>query len=283
MEYRPLGRTGIQVSALCFGCWEIGGLWWGRVEARRAARLVQRAVDLGVTAFDTSDVYGNGRSEAILGFALRSMRERVVIITKAGYQVGADGAQQLYIDAQGFVDQRFDAPYLRWACESSLWRLRSEYVDVLLLHDPRPEVVEQDEPFEALQRLKEEGKARLVGISSSARACRRAIERGVVDVVECAFNFLDPTAREEMFPLAVEKGVGILARSPFASGRLFQPQHAERLQALAPHLPLAEAAIKFVLAHPEPSCCITGIMRMKELRQNVRAAQPPYLPLESST
>jgi len=82
MEYRPLGRTGVTVSALCFGCWEIGGLFWGRIDARKAAALVRKAMDLGVTTFDTSDAYGNGRSEVILGFALKGIRDKAIIVTK---------------------------------------------------------------------------------------------------------------------------------------------------------------------------------------------------------
>ncbi len=279
MEYRQLGQTGLKVSALCFGCWEIGGLFWGPIDAKKAANLVRHALNLGVTTFDTSDVYGNGRSEVILGFTFRDVRDKVVIITKAGYQVGADGAQQLYTESQGFVDQRFDPAYLRFACELSLWRLRSDYIDVFLLHDPSVEVVERDEPFETLQKLKDEGKVRAIGISSSVKACVRAIERGVVDVVECAFNFLHQEAKEQLFPLAAEKGVGILARSPFAGGRLFSSEHTEKLKALAPNLPIPKAAIKFVLSHPQVSSCVVGIMRMRELRQNIHAAQPPYLDL----
>lgn len=281
MEYRSLGRTGLTVSSLCFGCWEIGGLFWGRIDAQKAAKLVRHAVELGVTTFDTADAYGNGRSEVILGFALRNVRSKVIIITKVGYQVGCDGAQSLYLDEQGFVDQRFDPAYLRWQCELSLWRLRCDYVDVLLLHDPSVEVVERDEPFEMLQKLKQEGKVRAVGISSSVAACRRAIERGVVEVVECGFNFLQTEAKDQLFALAEEKGVGVLARSPFAGGRLFKSEYAEKLRALAPHLPLPEIAIKFVLSHPQVSSCVTGIMRFRELRQNARAAEPPYLEIPS--
>lgn len=241
--------------------------------------MVRCAFDLGVTTFDTADVYGNGRSEVILGFALRDVRDEAVIVTKAGYQVGADGAQQLYIDAQGFVDQRFDPTYLRFQCELSLWRLRSDYGDVFLLHDPSIEVVEQDEPFETLHQLKKEGKVRAVGISSSVQACIRAIERCVVDVVECRFNFFHQEAKERLFPLSAQKGVGILARSPFAGGRLFSSEHAEKLKEIAPTFSLPEAAIKFVLSHQQVSSCVTGIMRMRELRQNALAAQPPYLDL----
>jgi aryl-alcohol dehydrogenase-like predicted oxidoreductase len=152
-------------------------------------------------------------------------------------------------------------------------------VDVFLLHDPNAEVVERDEPFEALQQLKREGKARLVGVSSSVAVCRRVIERGVVDVVQCDFNFLNQTAKEQLFALAAEKGVGLMARRPFAGGQIFRPEHAEKLRTLAPDLPLAEVAIKFVLSHPEVSTCVTGILRMKELRQNAHAANPPYLSL----
>ena len=87
MELRKLGATGIDVSALALGTWEMGGLWWGPMDAEDGVTILHRALDLGITTYDASDAYGNGRSEVILGEAFRGRRQETVIVTKAGYLV----------------------------------------------------------------------------------------------------------------------------------------------------------------------------------------------------
>ena len=113
MERRTLGRTDRVISSFCLGTWEIGGAYWGPVDAGEAVALLRRALDLGVTAFDLSDVYGNGRSEVIAGAAFQGRRDEVVLITKAGYLPGIDGAQKLFERQL----QCFEMEYLTWACE----------------------------------------------------------------------------------------------------------------------------------------------------------------------
>lgn len=284
MENRKLGTTGIEVSAFGLGTWELGGLWWGPIDAEDGAAILRRALELGVTTYDASDAYGNGRSEVILGEAFRERRAETVIITKAGYLVGIDGAQTLFLERGAPQPQCYEPWYLRHECELSLRRLQTDYIDVYLLHDPPVDVAKREEPWETLRELKQAGKVRSIGISSSVTACLEAVRRGYADVVEVSYSVALPEAAAELFPLCAEKGVGVLARSPFASGRLFQDAATvERLTkelVKPPIQSLHEAAIKFVLAHPHVASCITGVMNTAELDANACAAEPPYLSAE---
>ena len=276
MRSRTLGKTGMNVTELCMGCWEIGGLFWGPCDAFEGQRLLNAAYDTGVSTYDLADVYGNGRSEAIAGRTFGNRRDKVVLITKAGYLPGADGAQRLY---QTQV-QCHDPKYLKQACEMSLWRLETDYIDVYLLHDPPMEVVKRKSVWNALQGLVEQGKIRAYGVSAPADIGVEAIKNGA-QVVETPFNLLTPRPLVELLPLAQEKGVGILARSPFASGRMFQkgkgaPAQPYRFLARKKRS-LTAAAIKYVLAHEAVSAAVTGIIKKSELNKNVAACKRPLV------
>lgn len=279
MEYRMLGATGLRVSALCFGTWEIGGLFWGQVDQYDGVNLLRRALELGITAFDTADVYGNGRSEVLLSVAFHGRRQDVLYISKAGYLVGLDGAQAVRMRPEiGGRDRDHSPNYLRWALEFSLRRLNTDYIDVWLLHDPPPEALASQEVWECLRELQRQGKIRYYGASTSARGGLLAIEQGGAQVVEVPFNLLQQEAAAELFPLARARGVGILARTPFAGGRLFrggaqvEPLTSLFQQAGGP----AQAALKYVLSHEAVSAVVTGIMREQELEENIAACTPPY-------
>ena len=303
MTNRPLGASGVQVSALTMGCWEIGGLAWGPMPAPEAAELVTAVADAGITAFDTAEAYGNGRSEVILGQALRDRREEVTFISKTGYLPGVDGAQML-LDEQ---PQDYRATSIRRACELSRQRLQTDYIDVYLLHDPPMDAVMREEPFAELRRLQDRGEIRAWGVSSSPSVAAEAVRRWGAQVVETPFNAASPQAAVELFPVAAASGAGVLARSPFASGNLIlTPEQrralyagdwrhfhdaarvaadaavAERLEALADardELP-TDTAIKYVLGHHEVSTCIVGISALAEIKPNVRSAREPYLDVE---
>ena len=188
MESRTLGATGIEVSALALGTWELGGLWWGPVDANDGVALLRRALELGVTTYDASDQYGNGRSEVILGEAFRERRGEAVLATKVGYLVGIDGAQMLFQQRNVPQPQCFEPWYIRHECELSLRRLQTDYIDMYLLHDPPVDVVAREEPWETLRELKQAGKVRSIGLSSSVaaawkpcsedtRRCRSVVQR----------------------------------------------------------------------------------------------------------
>src|SRR5579884_4025646 len=131
---RTLGRSGIEVSALGMGCWAIGGPFlmdgkadgWGAVDDAQSLHAIQRAIDLGVTFFDTADVYGTGHSERILGQAIKGQRDKVILATKFGYTYDEE---QRAITGKNTVPQ-----YIRWACEASLRRLQTNYIDLYQLH-----------------------------------------------------------------------------------------------------------------------------------------------------
>ena len=188
MTDRELGATGARVSSLCMGCWEIGGLSWGPMSSLDAVDLVRAAFDAGITTFDTAEQYGGGRSETVLGKALEGMRHETVIVTKVGYLPGSDGAQDLHLD---YEPQDFSPARIQQACDLSLRRLRTTYLDALLLHDPPLHIVRQADPFEALRRLQQAGKIRWWGVSASPEAAAEAIRRWDAPVVESPFSLAD--------------------------------------------------------------------------------------------
>ena len=276
MRTRTLGHTGLRVSELCMGCWEIGGLFWGPMDVKDAQRLLNAAFDAGVTTYDLADVYGNGRSECLIGRTLRDRRHDIVLVTKAGYLPGADSVQGLY-ETQV---QCHESRYVQWCCEMSLRRLETDYIDIFLLHDPPLELLKHERVWSALRKLKEQGKIRFFGASTSPQGAPVAIAAGA-EVIEVPFNLLTRGPATDALPPAATKGVGVLARSPFASGRLHAkgkdaPANAYRFLA-SKDRPLTDAAIKYVLSHRGVSSVVAGLMRKSDLSRNVRACQRPLL------
>lgn len=315
LERRPLGQTGITVSSFCFGTWELGGLAWGPVTAEDAVALLNRAFNEGITVYDCSDNYGGGRSEILLSVAFHGRRDQVVYVTKAGYLPGLDGAQSVRMRPEiGGRDRDHSPEYLRWACELSLRRLNTDYIDVYLLHDPPAAVLQDAAPFDALRDLQREGKIRAYGVSSSPTGAAQAIREHGAQVVMAPFNLLDQSAADVLFPVAAEHGAGVLPRSPFAGGILldhvveaaraggtpgFSPldrrsqitparlaetaRRAEEFAFLSQAYggSLAAAAMQFVLAWPQGASVVTGVMRPEELEANLAACRLPPLPAEA--
>ncbi len=169
MFTRRLGRSGIQVSAMGLGCWAIGGPWWdkachspagwGQVDDRESIRAIQWAVDAGITLFDTSDNYGCGHSERVLGRALARHRHDVVIATKFGY-VSDEASRQV-------IGTNARPGYIRRACEASLRRLRTDYIDLYQFHIYDYPVECAIEVRDTLEELVGEGKIRWYGWSTN--------------------------------------------------------------------------------------------------------------------
>ena len=152
MRYRKLGRTGIEVSEIGFGTWSIGGKDWGPTDDGDSIRAVRKALDVGMTFFDTADHYGAGHSEGILGKALAGQRDKVVIASKGG--ILSDPSKQ-----------DFSAAHLATALEASLRRLRTDAIDLYFLHNPTADDMRRGECFEVMRRLKADGKIRSWGVS----------------------------------------------------------------------------------------------------------------------
>ena len=203
MKYRKLGSTDVTVSEVGFGVWTVSTAWWGVKEEAVGVRLLQEAYVLGITFFDTADTYGNGSGETILAKALGGTRDRITIGTKFGYDfyhhTSRRGHEELPHD--------WDPEYARLALEQSLQRLKTTYVDVYQLHNPRLEAMQRDDLFAALEDLKREGKIRAYGPALGPAIAERQIEEGAYaierrhsDVVYIIYNLLEQMLGQGLFP-----------------------------------------------------------------------------------
>jgi aryl-alcohol dehydrogenase-like predicted oxidoreductase len=307
LEYRDLGRTGMRVSEISLGTWAFGGDW-GTVGEDDAYAALNRAVDLGVTFLDTADVYGDGRSEKLIGRLLQDRpNDEILVATKAGRRLDPH------------TPEGYDYDNLSAFVERSLDNLGVEALDLLQLHCPPTEVYHQDSTFEALDRLQKAGKVRNYGVSvEKVEEARMALDYPGVATVQIIFNIFRQKPAEEFFPLAEKRNVGILARVPLASGllsgkmrsdRVFTDDDhrnfnregqafdrgetfsgvnfetgllaAEELKELVPEgNTLAQFALRWILMHPAVSCAIPGGKNPAQVEDNVAAAEMPPLPEE---
>ena len=214
MEYRQFGRTDLKVSAIGFGCWEIGGTY-GRIDESQFQHAVEQAIDNGITCFDTAEAYGMGVSEQALGRALGDRRRGVCIVTKFG--VGYDE-----------MPTRRDSSRTRVmaSIEKSLQRLQTDHVDVYLVHWPDPDTP-LEETMRALDDIVRQGKARYVGVSNfrlpQIEDCMR-LRR--IDVVQYGWNMFDRRMQAEIFPYCAAQEIGVMAYGSLAYGMLSGAFHA---------------------------------------------------------
>lgn len=294
MEYRRLGGSGLQVSLAGLGCNNFGM----RIDAEQTKAVVYRALDEGITLFDTADIYGGrGASEEMLGKALGARRHEVVVASKFGMVMG-------------------EGPYLRggsrrWAiaaCEASLKRLGTDYVDLYQIHTPDP-LTPEEETLEALDSLVRSGKVRYIGCSNYsgwqlADSIGISRGKGLASYVSAQnqYNLLDRSIERELIPACRHYGVGILPFFPLASGFLtgkyrkgVQPPKDTRLGAMKPLADrvlndanfatlerleqfaashghsVVEFAIGWLVAKPEISSVISGATRPEQVSENVKA------------
>ena len=214
MEFRQFGRTGLKVSAVGFGCWEIGGTY-GRIDESQFQRAVAQAIDSGINCFDTAEAYGMGVSEEALATALGGRRNNVVIATKFG--VGYEEMPNRRDSSRERVLASID---------KSLQRLRTDHVDVYLVHWPDPNTP-LDETMRALDDVVRQGKVRFIGVSNFRLAqieeCAR-LRR--IDVVQYAWNMFDRRMKAEIFPYCAAQQIAVMAYGSLAYGMLSGTFHA---------------------------------------------------------
>ncbi len=219
MEKRKLGKSGVQVSPMGLGCWAIGGPFefdgrpagWGEVEDAESVRAIRRALDLGVTFLDTADVYGCGHSERVLGEALGGHRDEAVVATKFGLLFD-EGTR-----TGGGADT--SPAYIRRACEASLRRLATEYIDLYQLHGGAEDATSAEGVVEVLEDLVGEGKIRAYGTSVDAPEVARVFAKGEHCVsVQTQVNVFG--ADEEVIRFCEQGGLSVVARTPLAMGLL---------------------------------------------------------------
>ena len=208
MKYRSFGRTGWQVSEIGFGAWAIGSQW-GEVSEEDALGAILTSIDNGVNFIDTADVYGDGRSERLVSRAIKARPEQIYVATKMGRRLDPH------------VPEGFNVKNMTAFLERSLKNLDVEAVDLVQLHCPPTAVYYMPEVFGILDDLVKSGKLRFYGVSvEKVEEALKATEFPNVQSVQIIFNMFRQRPCELFFELAEERGVGILARVPLASGLL---------------------------------------------------------------
>jgi aryl-alcohol dehydrogenase-like predicted oxidoreductase len=297
----------MRVSEVSFGAWAIGGSW-GPVKDEESYAALNRAVDLGVNFIDTADVYGDGRSEQLIGRLLNERKEEIFVATKAGRRLSphtADGYNRTNLEA--FVDR-------------SLRNLGVDCIDLLQLHCPPTEVYYRPEVFRALDELRRKGKIRYCGVSVEKVAeALKATEYADLQSVQIIFNMFRLKPATDFFPTAKERKVGVIVRVPLASGLLagkitaqtkfpaddhrnFNRQGqafdvgetfsgvnletglkaVEELKTIVPQgATLAQIALRWILMFDSVTCAIPGAKRPEQVDENVKAAVLPPLSTET--
>jgi aryl-alcohol dehydrogenase-like predicted oxidoreductase len=293
VRQRPLGRSGLAVSEIGFGAWGIGGnkdgaVAYGPTNEAQSLDALSAALDAGINFFDTADLYGFGESERLIGKAFAGRRDKVVIASKVGM-----------LDASGKQD--FEPGRIETALDASLARLQTDYVDLYQLHSPPLEVLEgKPAVVRALDKLREKGKVRCVGISlKGPEEGARALALYPFDAVQVNFNLLDQRLLDlGLAERCAEKGVGVIARTPLCFGFLttkysaeekFDPSdhrsrwNAEQRRVWASAYGLfekysrkpetaAQFAIRFCLSFDAVSCAIPGMLTRAHVEENAAAS-----------
>lgn len=224
MQYRNFGKTDLCASVLGFGVWTVSTRMWGVTDEAVRLRLLRRAFELGVTFYDTADVYGDGLGETILVEALGQHRDEMTIATKFGYDFYTAPGEQ-----PGGRERPHDwsPAYIKRACEESLKRLATDRIDLYQLHNPRVDAFAKDDLFAALEELKAEGKIRHYGCALGPAIDIRQAEEGAVAFrtrrmasVQIIYNLLEQMLGPDVFEAARETGGGVMVRVPHASGLL---------------------------------------------------------------
>jgi aryl-alcohol dehydrogenase-like predicted oxidoreductase len=275
MEHRRLGKTDMVVSVLGFGGSEIG---YERAGARTVARLLGTALDAGLNVVDTAECYED--SETLIGAALGTRRREVYLLTKCGHPRG-----------YGRGDWR-EASLLS-SIERSLKRLRTDRLDLIQLHSCELADLRKGEAITALERARERGWARYIGYSGDGEAARHAIECGRFDTLQTSVSIADQEALELTLPLAVQRGMGVIAKRPIANAAWryarkpsepYYQAYWSRLRALDyPFLRAGAAgavatALRFTLAAPGVHTAIVGTKRPERWPENARLLEAGPLP-----
>ncbi len=210
MQQRKLGNQGLTVSELGLGCMGMSE-FYGKGDESESIATIHRALELGVTFFDTADMYGRGENEELVGRAIAQHREQVVIATKFGIQRGEDNS---------FRGISGSPEYVRSACEASLKRLKTDYIDLYYQHRVDP-TVPIEETVGAMAELVQQGKVRYIGLSeASAATIRRAAKVHPVSALQSEYSLWSRDIEDKIIPTIAELGIGLVAYSPLGRGFL---------------------------------------------------------------
>lgn len=305
MKYNKLGSSGIEVSEIGFGAWTIALDWWGKkIEEDEAKKMLKKAYDVGINFFETGDMYGRGKSERLLGEVFKDMRDEVIISTKYGYDF--ENAKQI---GHSELPQRFDSEFTKKALKNSLDRLKTDYVDVYGMHNPKLHHIRDDKIFKLLDGFIKEGKVKSLQVALGpaigwTQEGIEAMDRKNVSAVQTVYNILEQTPGNELLENSTRKDVGILVRVPDASGILTgkvnektsisQNDHRsarkiewirtalEKVEQLRPiaernDLTITELAIKFILSKKGISSVLPTVVSTDEIEQFASMSDGNYI------
>lgn len=293
MEYKKVGGKDLEVSRICLGTWVFGGDCWGDVDDKVSRRVVEEAVESGVNFIDTAPIYGSGRSEEIVGRAIKGRRDGLVIATKCGLKI-----------KDGGIAVDLSPEFIRKDLENSLRRLGVETIDLYQCHWPSDTTPYKD-TFGQLNNFVKEGKIRHIGVSNFDRKqTAKAMEYAEITTNQVQYSLLDRRIEKELMPFCREKDISILPYGPLGGGILTgkykdppeikkgdvkdffyqfykEPNWSKAkkmvsvLEKIADdrEVPVSNVAMSWVLSHSVVASCIVGSRTPEQLRHNVRASE----------
>lgn len=290
MEKRTLGRTGLDVSVVGFGTMTIGGIF-GPVDDAVSIQALHEAIDAGINFIDTSDAYGAGHSERVIGAFLKERhdRDQIIVCTKGGNNMETGV-------------RNFTPDYIRACVEGSLQRLGIDTIDVYLLHNPTTANLQARDSFDVLEAYKDQGKIKHWGVSVNTLAeCELAVAGGRSAVMQMEYNIFEQEP-EGVFAKAQAADVGVIARVPLKRGllsgrfdehwtfderdrrgQMFSPEKLPALVAKVRKVeatvadvgrPLAEVAVRFCVSNPHVTVTIPGVRTPAQAKANAAACEP---------
>lgn len=291
MKYRRLGKTGLQVSAIGVGTWQLGNQWGKQFEQGEVNNIFARASELGINLVDTAECYGHHVSESFIGQALASCRDRWIIATKFGHNRGSELPGESH----------WQADQVQLQLEESLRALQTDYIDIYQFHSGTREQLDNDALWTMLDKQVQSGKIRFLGISIGQPNQLYQVDRATalgVSVIQTIYNAINTKAAETVLPSCERQDLGVLARVPLASGFLsgkYQPDahfpdndvRAERkpevnaqqisqaldvLEKVPAGINPASWACAWCLQHPAISSVIPGIKSIEQLQINAAGA-----------
>ena len=308
MEKVELGESGIPVTPLAFGAWAIGGWMWGGADSRDAVKALEKSIDLGMTTIDTAAVYGFGKSEELVGKAIKGKRDRIQILTKCGIN---------WIDDQGEFafasedDQLGKLNLYRFAgkeriieeCEASLKRLDTDFIDLYQIHWPDPTTL-AEESMEAMERLIKEGKIRAAGVSNySIEQMKEANEVLNICSNQVPYSMLRRDIEKDLVPYCLDHNKSIIAYSPLQRGLLtgkikpgyhfnpgdnrpslplFAPENLKKIQNFLHEIQpiaddlginLAQLVVRWTLQQPGIDVVLVGARNPVQVEENAKATE----------
>ena len=306
MKFRKLPRTDLVLSEVGFGVWTVATNWWGKIEDADKAALLENAVEEGINFFDTADTYGDGFGEEILSTVLGHKRNNIVIATKFGYDIYDPTPR----DGHKERAQKFDKEFVKYACEQSLRRLGTDYIDLYQAHNIKLADLEHDELFETLEQLQFEGKIRHYGVALGpdigwVEEGEYTLTQRQVASAQVIYSIMEQDPAKHFMTLAEENEVGLLSRVPHASNTLTGEfddglptfdaddhrahrknewlEEAMKKVARVRFLvqedtrTMAQSAIQFVLKQPSIISVLPNFTNLSELKEYTSALETPEI------